>query len=233
MDRRRPKTALVSRPIPALTQLASAFALGALAGASGCKSEGATADRASPNDAAPAPTLEAVVDAQSEASLDSGSDGGSLDDAAASGDSTDGAVASRDGGACIAGGAACAHPGGIATLPNVGNAFANLHDMNAAGGLAMRPMDAAGTGSFDKSGAQASLNAVAGSLATCKGASGTAGHGHVAVEFGTNGKATNVVVAPPFAGTPEGACIKARFLRAHVAPYEGAPATVYRGFDIK
>jgi hypothetical protein len=55
----------------------------------------------------------------------------------------------------------------------------------------------------------------------------------VTVTFGNDGAVTNAVVdQPPFAGTPEGACVESRFRTAHVPAFEGAPGTLGFTFHI-
>jgi hypothetical protein len=53
------------------------------------------------------------------------------------------------------------------------------------------------------------------------------GEGEVRVVFdGQKGRATDVIVGPPWAGTPAEACIKRAFIGEIVLPFEGEPLEV-------
>jgi hypothetical protein len=53
------------------------------------------------------------------------------------------------------------------------------------------------------------------------------GEGEVKVVFdGQKGRATDVVVGPPFAGTPAEACIKRAFIGEIIVPFDGEPLEV-------
>lgn len=53
------------------------------------------------------------------------------------------------------------------------------------------------------------------------------GEGEVKVVFdGQKGRATDVIVGPPFAGTPAEACIKRSFIGEIVLPFDGEPLEV-------
>ncbi|MFO0677480.1 MAG: protein kinase [Polyangiaceae bacterium] len=89
------------------------------------------------------------------------------------------------------------------------------------------------TKSFDATNAKSSLDVMNGILASCRRTGGVTGQGHVWVTFGNDGAPTNVVVdQPPFAGTPDGDCVAARFRRAKMAPFEGPVGTVSYTFTV-
>jgi predicted Zn finger-like uncharacterized protein len=90
-----------------------------------------------------------------------------------------------------------------------------------------------GTAPFDRGVASAALSSAAGGVAACKKADGPAGSGRVAVTFGPSGSVTDVVLeGPPFAGTPVGACLAAKFRGAKVPPFAGAAITVKKSFSL-
>ena len=92
---------------------------------------------------------------------------------------------------------------------------------------------AGGSGDFDRASALTALSAAASSAQSCKKADGPTGAGRIAVTFANNGAATTAAVeGPPFAGTPVGGCVAARFRGAHVPPFGGSPVTVHKSFNI-
>ncbi len=90
-----------------------------------------------------------------------------------------------------------------------------------------------GSGSFDRAGALSALSAAATAAQSCKKPDGPTGTGRVAVTFTNDGSATTAnIEGPPFAGTPVGGCIAARFRGTHVPPFGGAAVTVRKTFNI-
>jgi hypothetical protein len=72
-----------------------------------------------------------------------------------------------------------------------------------------------------------------GVLASCRGPGTRTGDGTIDVTFSADGRAQSALVTqPPFAGTPEGACVSSRFAQAKIAPFDGAPASVAYTFHI-
>ncbi|HEU4534822.1 MAG TPA: hypothetical protein VFS00_11915, partial [Polyangiaceae bacterium] len=57
--------------------------------------------------------------------------------------------------------------------------------------------------------------------------------GRVAVTFAPSGAVSNAVVeGPPFAGTPVGGCVAAKFRAAKVPAFAGSAITVKKSFSI-
>jgi len=95
------------------------------------------------------------------------------------------------------------------------------------------PAAAGGSGDFDRAAALSALSAAATSAQSCRKGDGPTGSGRIAVTFANSGQATTAnVEGPPFAGTPVGGCVAARFRGTHVPPYGGAPVTVHKTFNI-
>jgi hypothetical protein len=77
------------------------------------------------------------------------------------------------------------------------------------------------------------LSAAASAAQSCKKPDGPTGAGRIAVTFATSGNVTTAnVEGPPFAGTPVGGCVAARFRGAHVPPFGGGTITVHKSFSI-
>jgi len=92
---------------------------------------------------------------------------------------------------------------------------------------------AASTADFDRAAALSSLSAAATAAQSCKRPDGPTGGGRITVTFANNGTATTAAVeGPPFAGTPVGGCIAARFRGTRVPPFAGSPMTVHKSFNI-
>jgi hypothetical protein len=101
----------------------------------------------------------------------------------------------------------------------------------AATPIPLAPLPA--PGAFDPTAARSSLDVMNGVLASCKRPGGKTGDGPISVTFATDGHVQQAVVdEPPFAGSPEGACVASRFKQAHVAPFEGAPGSIVYNFHI-
>jgi predicted Zn finger-like uncharacterized protein len=102
--------------------------------------------------------------------------------------------------------------------------------------VAAAPAPAAGGGdgpAFDRAAAISALSAAASSAQSCKRADGPTGSGRIAVTFAPSGNATTAnVEGPPFAGTPVGGCVAARFRGTRVPAFGGASVTVRKTFFI-
>jgi predicted Zn finger-like uncharacterized protein len=92
---------------------------------------------------------------------------------------------------------------------------------------------AGGSGDFDRAAALSALSAAATAAQSCRKPDGPTGSGRVAVTFANNGTATMAnVEGPPFAGTPVGGCVAARFRSVHIPPFGGSVITVRKTFII-
>jgi predicted Zn finger-like uncharacterized protein len=92
---------------------------------------------------------------------------------------------------------------------------------------------AASGADFDRAAAISALSAAATAAQSCKKPDGPTGSGRIAVTFANSGAATTAnVEGPPFAGTPVGGCVAARFRGVHVPPFGGAVITVRKTFFI-
>ena len=90
------------------------------------------------------------------------------------------------------------------------------------------------TAPFSKTAAIATLAGAAASAGGCTRTQGPTGTGKVQVTFANNGRVTRaVVLGPPFAGTPRGACVEASFAGAHVPAFGGNPVTVSKTFLVQ
>jgi predicted Zn finger-like uncharacterized protein len=88
-------------------------------------------------------------------------------------------------------------------------------------------------GDFDRAAALSSLSAAASAAQSCKKPDGPTGSGRISITFANSGAATTAQVeGPPFAGTPVGGCVAARFRGVHVPPFGGQPVTVHKTFMI-
>jgi hypothetical protein len=93
---------------------------------------------------------------------------------------------------------------------------------------------AGGSGDFDRAAALSALSAAATAAQACRKPDGPTGSGRVAVTFANNGTATTAnVEGPPFAGTPVGGCVAARFRSVHIPPFGGSVITVRKTFIIQ
>ena len=93
---------------------------------------------------------------------------------------------------------------------------------------------AGGSGDFDRAAALSALSAAATAAQACKKPDGPTGSGRIAVTFANNGTATTAnVEGPPFAGTPVGGCVAARFRSVHIPPFGGSVITVRKTFIIQ
>jgi predicted Zn finger-like uncharacterized protein len=97
-----------------------------------------------------------------------------------------------------------------------------------------KPAPAAAAGKeFDRAAALSALSSAASSARGCKKPDGPTGSGKVKVTFAPSGNVTSSTVdGPPFAGTPVGGCVASAFRGAHVPPFDGAPVSVSKTFNI-
>ena len=84
---------------------------------------------------------------------------------------------------------------------------------------------------FDEAAARAALRNANGVLAFCK-RGGTSGPGYATVTFAPSGAVTSVVIAQPYAGTPEGACVEGQFKRVSTKKFVGAPKSLTHAFSV-
>ncbi|MCC6552553.1 MAG: zinc-ribbon domain-containing protein [Polyangiaceae bacterium] len=92
---------------------------------------------------------------------------------------------------------------------------------------------ASGGAEFNRGAATAALGAAAGAAKSCKKPDGPTGSGKVKVTFAPSGNVTSAQVqGPPFAGTPVGGCVAGVFRGARVPPFDGAPVSVTKSFNI-
>lgn len=85
---------------------------------------------------------------------------------------------------------------------------------------------------FDRSAAAKTLADAARAISSCGASAGPKGEGHVTVRFAPSGQVEYVNIDPPFAHTPEGVCIEARFDQAHVPAFNGQSVTVGKSFRL-
>jgi hypothetical protein len=77
-----------------------------------------------------------------------------------------------------------------------------------------------------------SLNGISARLGTCSRAGGLSGRGAVWVTFARDGSVSHIKVGPPFADTPQGACIVDLYKSARVPPFLGPPGAVIYKFTL-
>ncbi|NUO51369.1 MAG: hypothetical protein HOV80_21150, partial [Polyangiaceae bacterium] len=118
-------------------------------------------------------------------------------------------------------------------MPTTTGATASTTQPAPAATAAPTAAPAAGGGPFDKSAANAALNAAVAKAAGCKKAGDPSGQAKVQVTFAPSGRVTVAnVVGPPFAGTATGGCIALAFKGASIPPFDGDPATVSKTVSI-
>lgn len=69
-------------------------------------------------------------------------------------------------------------------------------------------------------------------LVFCKRPGWVNGPGTASVTFNTDGTVGNVVMNPPYAGTPAGDCVAGHFKRAKTTPFQGTPRTLVHPFEV-
>jgi len=87
-------------------------------------------------------------------------------------------------------------------------------------------------GVFTRARANAALETARGDLTECKSLGAVRGPGSVRATFSKDGAVARITIGPPYADTPEGACILDRLGRARVAPFRGPPGAVNYAFNI-
>ncbi len=89
------------------------------------------------------------------------------------------------------------------------------------------PSPPEGDAPFDKSAAARVMGGARAAAASCKQEGGPQGNATVHVTFAPNGVSTLAMVeGPPFAGTPVGSCIAAKFRGLKIPPFSGSSVTV-------
>jgi hypothetical protein len=86
--------------------------------------------------------------------------------------------------------------------------------------------------SFDQQAASVSANQAAMSARSCKMPDGPTGEGSLTVTLLPSGGVSQVAIDHPFGGTPTGACVASHFMKMAVPPFDGAPITVKKRFQI-
>jgi hypothetical protein len=79
---------------------------------------------------------------------------------------------------------------------------------------------------FDRNAAMQALRQAGDGTRSCFAGGAASGGARVAVTFARGGGVSEVVVEPPFAGTPSGNCIAAKFRGLRVPPFRGSSMTV-------
>jgi hypothetical protein len=70
-------------------------------------------------------------------------------------------------------------------------------------------------------------------LSVCRRDGGPRGQGHIVIEFAPNGIVSRATADwPPFAGTPEGACVEAQFSKLRLPTFGGPGLTVGKLFSL-
>jgi len=85
---------------------------------------------------------------------------------------------------------------------------------------------------FPRTKAQSEVDRVGSTLAGCKRASGPFGSGSIRVDFEPDGR-VGTLTRPPFAGTPVGSCISARFLTIKIGAFQGSTQSIEHAFIIQ
>jgi serine/threonine-protein kinase len=86
---------------------------------------------------------------------------------------------------------------------------------------------------FNRDAAMGQLNAINNVLASCRQEGGPSGSGGITVTFNTDGSVASAVLSgPPFAGTPVGECVLARFRTAKISSFEGSSQAVSYTFTV-
>jgi serine/threonine protein kinase len=86
--------------------------------------------------------------------------------------------------------------------------------------------------SFTRSAAVAALEAAGSDLSSCRRQAGLSGAGSIRATFGKTGAVMRITIGPPYADTPQGACILNRFGGAQMEPFRGAPGSVNYTFHM-
>jgi serine/threonine-protein kinase len=85
---------------------------------------------------------------------------------------------------------------------------------------------------FTRALAGAALEAAGGDLSDCKTLGSIRGTGSIRATFNKSGEVAKITIGPPYADTPEGACILDRFGRAQLSPFRGPAGAVNYTFNL-
>ncbi len=94
------------------------------------------------------------------------------------------------------------------------------------------PTTPAPTTPFTRAQANLALETAGGDLSECQTLGALHGPGSIRASFNKSGGVARISIGPPYADTPEGACILNRFGRAQMAPFRGAPGAVNYVFNV-
>jgi hypothetical protein len=86
-------------------------------------------------------------------------------------------------------------------------------------------------GAFPRARAQNEVDRVAGTLGSCKRAGDPTGSGSIRVDFEPDGR-VGTLLQRPFAGTPTGSCISAKFLGIKIGAFTGTTQPITKTFTI-
>ena len=86
-------------------------------------------------------------------------------------------------------------------------------------------------GAFPRARAQNEVDRVAATLASCKRPGDPTGSGSVRVDFEPDGR-VGTLLQRPFAGTPTGSCISAKFLNIKIGAFTGTTQPITKSFTI-
>ena len=86
-------------------------------------------------------------------------------------------------------------------------------------------------GAFPRARAQNEVDRVAATLASCKRPGDPTGSGSIRVEFEPDGR-VGTLLQRPFAGTPTGSCISAKFLNIKIGAFTGTTQPITKSFTI-
>lgn len=85
---------------------------------------------------------------------------------------------------------------------------------------------------FTQRAAITALETAGGDLSSCKRPGGPTAPGTIHATFGKTGAVTRITVGPPYADTPQGACVLNRFGGAQMGPIRGTPGSVNYVFHL-
>ncbi|HSO33349.1 MAG TPA: hypothetical protein VLT33_12535 [Labilithrix sp.] len=86
-------------------------------------------------------------------------------------------------------------------------------------------------GAFPRARATNELDRITAGLASCKRAGDPTGSGSIRVDFEPDGR-VGTLLQRPFAGTPTGSCVSARFLTIRIGAFNGTTQQIQRTFTI-
>ena len=95
------------------------------------------------------------------------------------------------------------------------------------------PPPTSALGPFDRGAAAMALGVAAQKASSCAKPGSPSRSTHVQITYSPSGEVSSAKVdGPPYAGTPEGGCIAAKFRTAKVPPFSGAPVTVGKSLSV-